>query len=948
MGNDMDRRFHQQQLRFFLVVASAFLATTSFAAGDLNGRIRGVITEADTGAPVPGATVTINGKKLIGGPQTVQSGEDGLYQFVELPPGSYDVDVTYAGVKPIHRKVLVLQGETAPLDIAWSAELTDAEVTEVDEERHMTKPDSAQTGTVLSSDTEGKLATARSYTDVAQQVAGIKADRGLPVVKGANRLSNHYLVDGMDITDSVSNNFATQTNFDSIASLEVLTGGMEAQYNSLGGVINVNTATGSDEFHLDTSFYLDNAALSANNVDGSQLYEHSDPYSSQSLGPNSSYFANFNVSGPILKQRLWYNVSLEYDYLQSSLVPGPPLDLQHPPEVQHLFHPRFKFTWAPSSKNRLTLSASGDPGIIFNKGQSNSELGEAEYGQTQGGAFTVLQWDYFASQNVSAQIQTGFNFNHTHVEPMGQFLNDGIDYGPADSSVSAKNYAYNPNEPQHTNEQDGTIWYNYKTSYLDERYTAQLDPSLSLRGTWFGDHDAKFGLQTRFVYDNYHQHVPGGMTYTDDNGANGEAGLCSQDPTTGAYIGCANSIRTITPDYGNHAGGFGAGIFAQDRWRVTKRLMILPGIRLDWGITENTVGQVVSNLWGVGPRLGFTYDLTGDQKTILTAYYGRANDTLDLLPAIYADPIPPSTVQRFNSTTGQFATTNQTGGSGGYLLDPNVKPPHTDEISIGVNREFFKNSVAGLNYTYKRVSNIWQEVEVNEIWDPTGERVIGYVNGQKTAVEWFTTPDQAYRNYHGIDLTLESRPNEHWDVYVGYTLSWLFGTAADEVGTNTQSTIGSGNGFNNPRQTKYYSGYLPEDSRHNIKAHASYTLHGLSAGGTLNYASGSPLSKQYYNSFTGGYNNLRGPVGTDASPGSNDPTAYSTFQTPDSLMINLRVSYDMSEILHQHLLFMVDIFNLFNFDTATTVETRDIATFGQATSGRLAPLHVQLAARYSF
>ncbi len=308
-----------------LLLASllVFIPSLAFAAGEVNGRIRGVVTEADSGAPVPGATITATSPALIGGAQTVITNDDGAYELVELPGGKYTVQVAYAGVKPIERKVLVRQGETLPLDIQWSAELANAEVTEVQAERHMTKPDSTQIGTVISAETESKLATQRTYTDVALQVAGTKADGAMFAVKGANRLSNHYLIDGMDITDIVTGSFAQPVNFDAISSMEILTGGMEAQYNALGGVVNVNTSSGSDEFHLDTSFYVNNQAFSANQLYGVQGYEGALAFNPSPAGPTQGYKANATVSGPIIKQKLWYSLSLEYDYTETSLQPGP-------------------------------------------------------------------------------------------------------------------------------------------------------------------------------------------------------------------------------------------------------------------------------------------------------------------------------------------------------------------------------------------------------------------------------------------------------------------------------------------------------------------------------------------------------------------------------------------------------------------------------------------------
>ena len=105
------------------------------------------------------------------------------------------------------------------------------------EERRLTRPDTTQTGTVLTADTQSRVATQRTYQGITQQVAGVtfSAGQGNPNIKGAMDAHNRYLVDGLDITDPVTNTFSADINFDSIASVEVLTSGAEAQYNALGG-----------------------------------------------------------------------------------------------------------------------------------------------------------------------------------------------------------------------------------------------------------------------------------------------------------------------------------------------------------------------------------------------------------------------------------------------------------------------------------------------------------------------------------------------------------------------------------------------------------------------------------------------------------------------------------------------------------------------------------------
>src|SRR5690349_4881599 len=83
-----------------LLMAGTQLA---YAAGELEGQIRGRVIEASTNAPVPGATVTVSAPNL-GEPRVVTTNEDGEYIVPGLPVGHYKVTVTYPGVKPMTRE----------------------------------------------------------------------------------------------------------------------------------------------------------------------------------------------------------------------------------------------------------------------------------------------------------------------------------------------------------------------------------------------------------------------------------------------------------------------------------------------------------------------------------------------------------------------------------------------------------------------------------------------------------------------------------------------------------------------------------------------------------------------------------------------------------------------------------------------------------------------------
>ncbi len=66
----------------------------AYAVGEQDGRISGVVTEKQTGVAMPGVRVRLTGKNLIGGARNTATADDGSYEFIALPPGPYEVELT--------------------------------------------------------------------------------------------------------------------------------------------------------------------------------------------------------------------------------------------------------------------------------------------------------------------------------------------------------------------------------------------------------------------------------------------------------------------------------------------------------------------------------------------------------------------------------------------------------------------------------------------------------------------------------------------------------------------------------------------------------------------------------------------------------------------------------------------------------------------------------------
>jgi hypothetical protein len=340
---------------------------------------------------------------------------------------------------------------------------------------------------------------------------------------------------------------------------------------------------------------------------------------------------------------------------------------------------------------------------------------------------------------------------------------------------------------------------------------------------------------------------------------------------------------------------------------------------------------------------------------MFSAYYGRANETLSLLAASSADFQPVATTYQWdpmgNMGKGNWDVLYTSGGKDGYRLNPNTSPPHTDEITLSFRRELFQNSMGGIDYTFKRVGDIWDSREINQIWDPTGVRVVDYANGKNQQVFLYSTWPENWRIYNGIDFIFESRPRQEWDFSVIYTLSWLHGPGNEQLGLISSAYNSQ---FYNPRMFGFYDGFLPEDRRHQLKIRASYTVKGFSFGAFFNYMSGTPLTKVFFNQTDGSYTVRRSPSGTEPVQ-PNDVKQIAELRLPALLTVDARVTYDVASLFTQkvHLTLIADIFNMFNMDVANTgtggtnIEVRDVPTYGQIRN-RQAPLRFQLGARLQY
>jgi hypothetical protein len=610
----------------------------------------------------------------------------------------------------------------------------------------------------------------------------------------------------------------------------------------------------------------------------------------------------------------------------------------------------------------------GDPTTIEfasnNTSQANIAEPLAAFTQNQGGWHAMAEWDYFASEKLDTKILLGFQRSGITAGPQGRV--NGLDrkYGE-----------YDFDRPRHQNRTDGSVWGNCcnpgaggaASAYsVDARPKFQFDASVTWRPRWMGSHEFETGFQGLYSHFTSSSTPTGrGVSYVDSpnpgvTSAPLNLGLCDEDPyvqpdpalRTGAY--CFQ--RTTTTEFANATFNYNFGVYVQDRWKPLSWLTILPGLR--WDRYEDRLkrddpdvplpyGERVLT-YGFGPRFAVITDLTGDQKTILQVSYARATQP------VYANTLTSvSTSNKQTSVTetwardpgapggGSFTNPVLTSGAGTAFLDTkNHTPPHSDEILVRLSRELFRNSVVEVEYTYKKVSNILTAVETNRIFDPSGNRVIGFVDPTKRFPITFSTyPSDSYLKYSGVSLSFVSRPTLNLDFQGSYTLSYTYGPQYEEPLTNNQ--------FSNPRQAQYFSGFSPNvDRRHYFKTATTYRWQGLIVGVLFNWASGQPLTKTY-TPLAGLPTRYRSPIGTEPGTPLNDYRSWAEFRTPDFFNLGLELAFDFYQLARQHVIISAAVQNILNLSTPNNFNAADNDVFGTVSS-RETSRRVTLGLRYQY
>jgi hypothetical protein len=287
-------------------------------AQTITGTIQGVVTDAQ-GAAVPNAQVSIR-NVATADTRTVMTDGKGLYTATDLPVGIYDVTVKVANFKESVSKHVELDASTvATVNAVLQVGSVNEQVTVEASAVQVETASGVLSATVEGNEVRELPLNGRNFVELTQLTPGVSPldafstiHKGLEAgvdfsINGNNVTGNLFLVDGVNNNDIGSNRtILLYPSIQAIDEMKILTNSYGAEYGQAsGGVISIITRGGTNAIHGGAFYDGRNTALNAN-----------DYFNNQHDVPRSALHRNdygFNVGGPIIKDRLFFFESEEWN-----------------------------------------------------------------------------------------------------------------------------------------------------------------------------------------------------------------------------------------------------------------------------------------------------------------------------------------------------------------------------------------------------------------------------------------------------------------------------------------------------------------------------------------------------------------------------------------------------------------------------------------------------------
>ncbi len=884
-----------------------------------SGSIVGYVFD-QTGGPLSGVKVTISSETQIGGRKTTYTNAEGGFRFPVLDPGVFQVKVEAPKLQTVVQDNVKV-GINAPSELNLIMEIASSRVEEVKvvEKAPLISTSTANVKEVFDVDFvdamphDNRDVIFRQITDYA--AGAIRGGR----MRGGGANQTILTMDGFNMLRQYPTVKAS-------AAYEIQSAAYGAENATApGGVVNLVTRSGSNKFEFELNATADHERFEL-------MRDATDPTNSGFF-----YILNPTVSGPIIKDKLWYSANFEVltrnqgrERDAAGVLPEPQ------PDLRYWHKGTIKLSWQVSTRNKLQTVTNFDE--FWQKQRQGLGFADDAQGRHRSrNYFMGVIWESLLTDNIVFRSQAGYIHNQRHTFPELCVTDpDNCDHVASTAQIFPARLV------------TGNLNIHERLSTYSLQFANRIEMFYSSK--FFGEHH--FQLKDHYVRqsDVSRRSIPGD-TIEELNGP-------SRDSLTTYY---SNDPRLESARFGWFITTWGSArnsLSLSDSWRPTRYLTLTPGVAFTSASAFNSQGDDILSTNALSPSLSAAWDATGDGRTVLR---GSVNQYVDVDVSPIASHTLGSQVSqrcRWNDATAAYDrectfSGGRSGATVGLPCGPTgfddtgtpctrkLEIPRTWEYTVGAEREVIPGLALGLDAIYRKFSNQYERLETNRVWNVSGsqlERTGGYRNGRNQTISDLETPEGAERTYKGITGSVTRREGR-LKLRASYTWSRLEGTVMD----------GNENAFGDiaPRDLFLY-GPLPDDHRHEIKANFSYRFTPwLTSAVRYSYYSGLPFNRRFRNDVTGRFENQRARVGANPGTNINDPTDDRELRMPDYQSLNAQVALNLLPLIGHNLETFVDVLNVLALRTTTAVEEEDGPLWG-VQRGRMPPLRVRFGLRYRY
>lgn len=933
--------------KILATVLICLLAAGSLMAQSVRGGIQGRV--ADTaGQMLPGVAVVISSDAMQGTRSTVTD-SDGLFRFPPVPPGTYTAVFALPGYQRFEQQnIRVGLEQTISLDVSLSSSFTEEMI--VTAESPVIDTTSPAIGSDFNQTLLNDMPLGREFNSITYLATGAVDGGGLAndgvkgnaSIMGASALENRYVVDQLDTTDVAEGRAGTQVSTSFISEMQVKVGGYQAEYGgALGGVINMITKSGGNEFHGDVFGYFSNSSMWA------------DAMIPQTRGDSRTvdqeWDVGFTIGGKIITDKLWFFAGYNPNTLDQNIVKDVYSivtdEIIQTNDLIRTFEKGFysgKLTWQVSPNNSVTVTALGDPTTItneyytFNFADSPFAETDQSYDVDEGGLNYGLNWNSVLTENLMLEVTYGRHQSKQEFVP----------------NLDMPNYQDQTSDGMWTNGAGGDVLFGGSgfQQPKDDRRRQQARLAFS----WFlgQSHELKIGGGWNDVtYDMLYDvagpsdafcspTIEGGpYEYDFETGTVPQRGTNCTTSSGGdgymmpARLGNRYRLRNgyyYNRNYKNESTGTTEefNVYAQDSWKIAPNFTIALGVRAESSNSQGNLTKILPERqldFGFGdmvaPRLGFVWDPANNGRSKIFAHYGKfyqsipltinvrsfGNERYDFYFYYYPESGLPTTTNAGELTYIYRASSELT------FLDPDIKPQYLEEYVFGGEYEVANDLALGVKYVRRELGRVIEDISVDHgssyfITNPGGTYNENPTNG--IALDPPIDFPTAVRDYDGVELSLSKRFSNRWQGYASLLWSDLVGNYEGLYSRdNQQIDPNITSKFDLPELLDNAYGTLQNNREWQFKAYGSYRFDfGLVGGLNMFYMTGNPISK----------------LGADRSYGLDERfvTPRGSEGTTDSwLNFDLSFSYPI-QLKGFQIDLLLDVFNVADNQVAVEVDQR--------------------------